>query len=442
MNSSLRLLTNPTFVKLSNSISNSSSQSRRLQSASIASSKLRFTRSEASVPLTSIELIYGPAGVGKTEAVINRLKELLKNKDVNIAASLQHTLIAVLAPTHSAVQNLKNRCLKLLSEQAISHLFFATIYSYFRIDWLNDDVIGAITYHPYIFIDEFGLIKKELFQSILHKIALAPIKVNLVISGDIVQLSPIYEGERMISFRKLKKHYERVPAYIAEHDFNSIFSISKIRKSKHTLLTINHRSNRGVLEIINKLFFKCECDIKPITTMRAINLIMNEGWTMISSKYEFQRPIYDTIIKLTKNGFKVSSTGAFKELLFFEGARFIANDNYKDRDILNGDELVVEGKMLRKPDGELVEANELDLLPSFLLSAHKAQGLSIDKVIVCIDELFDPCLLYTACTRAVSNLEFYSTQRFDDKRRNELIDYLKRFNELMRFYGYVYDEIQ
>lgn len=131
MNSSLRLLTNPTFVKLSNSISNSSSQSRRLQSASIASSKLRFTRSEASVPLTSIELIYGPAGVGKTEAVINRLKELLKNKDVNIAASLQHTLIAVLAPTHSAVQNLKNRCLKLLSEQAISHLFFATIYSYF-----------------------------------------------------------------------------------------------------------------------------------------------------------------------------------------------------------------------------------------------------------------------------------------------------------------------
>ena len=432
----------------SNSISNSSSQSRRLQLASITSSKLRFTRSEVTsrrlqpASITSIELIYGPAGVGKTEAVINRLKELLKNKDVNIAASLQHTLIAVLAPTHSAVQNLKNRCSKLLSEQAIGHLFFATIYSYFRIDWLNDDVIGAITYHPYIFIDEFGLIKKELFQSILHKIALAPIKVNLVISGDIVQLSPIYEGERMISFRKLKKHYERVPAYIAEHDFNSIFSISKIRKSKHTLLTINHRSNRDVLEIINKLFFKCECDIKPITTMRAINLIMNEGWTMISSKYEFQRPIYDTIIKLTKNGFIVSSTGAFKELLFFEGARFIANDNYKDRDILNGDELVVEGKMLRKPDGELVEANELDLLPSFLLSAHKAQGLSIDKVIVCIDELFDPCLLYTACTRAVSKLEFYSTQRFDDKRRNELIEYLKRFNELMRFYGYVYDEIQ
>lgn len=440
MNSSLRLLINPTFVKLSNSISNSSSQFRRMQPTQYSeqlnvNNVAGVSAGEHLQPasITSIELIYGPAGVGKTEAVINRLKELLKIKDANIA---------VLAPTHSAVQNLKNRCLKLLSEQAISHLFFATIYSYFRIDWLNDDVIGAITYHPYIFIDEFGLIKKELFQSILHKIALAPIKVNLVISGDIVQLSPIYEGERMISFRKLKKHYERVPAYIAEHDFNSIFSISKIRKSKHTLLTINHRSNRDVLEIINKLFFKCECDIKPITTMRAINLIMNEDWTMISSKYEFQRPIYDTIIKLTKNGFKVSSTGAFKELLFFEGARFIANDNYKDRDILNGDELVVEGKMLRKPDGELVEANELDLLPSFLLSAHKAQGLSIDKVIVCIDELFDPCLLYTACTRAVSNLEFYSTQRFDDKRRNELIEYLKRFNELMRFYGYVYDEIQ
>lgn len=377
--------------------------------------------------LSSCELIYGPAGVGKTEAVIKQIEDLLKT-------SIR--MLAVLAPTHSAVLNIKTRCSRVLSEEALSHILFATIYSYFRIDWENDDVIGAIAYNPYIFIDEFGLIKKELFQSILYKITLAPIDVNLVISGDVVQLSPIYETERVISFKKLKKHYERTPAYIVEHDFNSIFSISRIRKSKHTLLTINHRSNKHVLEIIDKLFFKCVFDIELITTPRLLHLIMNENYVYISSKYEFQIPLYSQIMKL-KNGIRMSSHGAFKELLFFDGARFIANDNYKENGVLNGDELVADGKKLRKADGTLIELGMMDVLPSFMLSAHKAQGLSIDKVIVCIDELFDPCLLYTACTRAVSQLEFYSTQRFTEEKRAELIAYLQRFNELMRYYDYV-----
>lgn len=391
----------------------------------------------------NIELIYGPAGVGKTEAVVTRIVDLLAR-----IPSSAPTCIAVLAPTHSAVRNIRNRVESKIKNT--STIQFATIYSYFRIDWMNDDVIGPIHYYPYIFIDEFGLIKKELFQSILHKLETSSRNISLIISGDIVQLSPIYECDRAITFKKLKKHYERTPSFIVEHDYNSIFSLSRIRRAKHTLLSINHRSNEDVLSIINRLFYQCDCSfIKSLTTMRIIHLITNENYTFISSKYEHQQPLYDMIMRQKSKDkdtliIRRPSNCAFKELLIFPGARFVANESYEKKGILNGDVLEVVNvrnePILRKvhSEDELIVLEDEDVLPSFMLSAHKAQGLSIDKVIVCLDELFDPCLLYTACTRAQTKLEFYS-RKLDDEKRKEITQYLNQFYELMQYYHYVQD---
>lgn len=387
----------------------------------------------------NIELIYGPAGVGKTETIIERLKTYDTTANTG-----PNDIIAVLAPTHSAVRNVRTRVEAKIKET--SRIHFATIYSYFRIDWKNDDVIGPIRYFPFIFIDEFGLIKKELFKSIIRKLEQAPISITLVISGDVVQLSPIYEAERSITFKKLKSRYERVPAFIVEHDFNSIFSISKIRSAKHTLLSTNHRSNAEVLDIINRLFYQRDISfLKPITTTRLLHLMTNEGYTFISSKYEHQRPLYTQIIKRKikdENALIIrrAETSAFRELLIFQGAKFIANDSYEKKGILNGDVLEVvtirNQPIMRMPNDELVIIEDEDILPSFMLSAHKSQGLSIDKVIVCLDDLFDPCLLYTACTRAMTKLEFYSL-KFDETKKNELQLYLNRFYELMSYYHYV-----
>ena len=46
--------------------------------------------------------------------------------------------------------------------------------------------------------------------------------------------------------------------------------------------------------------------------------------------------------------------------------------------------------------------------PLYLLTVHKSQGRTIKNVIVCIDEIFDMCMLYTAITRAKENLKFYT----------------------------------
>ena len=50
------------------------------------------------------------------------------------------------------------------------------------------------------------------------------------------------------------------------------------------------------------------------------------------------------------------------------------------------------------------------ITPAYLLSVHKSQGRSIDKVIVCVDGMFDISMLYTAITRTKTKLMFYSKE--------------------------------
>ena len=70
--------------------------------------------------------------------------------------------------------------------------------------------------------------------------------------------------------------------------------------------------------------------------------------------------------------------------------------------------------------------------PSFLLTIHKSQGRSIDNIIVCIDDLFDVSMMYTAITRAKNNLLFYSKETDDNKRITTLIKnaYINDFKQL------------
>ena len=48
------------------------------------------------------------------------------------------------------------------------------------------------------------------------------------------------------------------------------------------------------------------------------------------------------------------------------------------------------------------------VMPSYLYTFHKSQGLEFDNVAVCIDDLFEFPMLYTGITRARKNVVFFT----------------------------------
>ena len=81
------------------------------------------------------------------------------------------------------------------------------------------------------------------------------------------------------------------------------------------------------------------------------------------------------------------------------------------------------------------------MTPGFLLTVHKSQGRSIDKVIVCIDEMFDVAMLYTAITRARNEIVFYSKAAMKD-RIDLLINaaHVEEFKQLNLMANYMYKQ--
>lgn len=76
--------------------------------------------------------------------------------------------------------------------------------------------------------------------------------------------------------------------------------------------------------------------------------------------------------------------------------------------------------------------NIIQYAPIFLLTIHKSQGKTIDNVIVCVDDMFDISMMYTAITRAKNNLLFFSKENNEKERCKVLIKnaYVEEFKQL------------
>ena len=379
-----------------------------------------------------IDVIYGGAGCGKTQ----KLAEL--------AISNKHTNYVILAPTHAAVGNLYRRFIQLGTN--ISADKFKTTYSYFRINWEENDVIGPVNLCNVIYIDEFGLIKKELFERMMSSLYargcnLSPdTTIQVILAGDVVQLSPIYTDERYISLTELTKNYKLEYSYVIEHDWNSIFSLDCIHNANKTLLTVNHRSNNEILQLINQIFYLKQVEvIKYVNMGQAEYLIENEGYVFISSKYEHHKALYQMLKRSIL--FKDKNAISFNNLVFYEGSQFMVVSNSKL--VRNGDILVYDryedNRVIFRQEIEPDEWQEIEwfgnfqIIPANFLTSHKSQGLSIDKVIVCVDDMFDISMFYTMCTRAISQLKFFRYKECD------LSEYLERFYNLLLYYKYAND---
>ena len=192
------------------------------------------------------------------------------------------------------------------------------------------------------------------------------------------------------------------------------------------------------------------------------NYILNLNYVFIASKYSILQKIYDyiydnfwrksnlheDIITLEQH---ISFSSGFKNLYLYPGMKIIVCDTDEHKKYINGEELIFTGnfeygkmKCLKLEEKEYVyvdKIKEVDktkseeyypICPSFLITIHKSQGKTIDNVIVCIDDMFDMSMMYTAITRAKNNLVFFSKTNDEKERRNILIKnaYIEEFKQL------------
>jgi hypothetical protein len=137
---------------------------------------------------------------------------------------------------------------------------FKTLCAFFRIDYVNDRIAGAISSPDAIYIDEFSLINKRIFQ---RCISLIRKDCEVILCGDIMQLSAIHDSSETITFREIyswkeKSRIDNLYPEVLEHLHMSIISIPSILDGEIMYLTKRYRFTSTVLQIIDKIYFNSQ----------------------------------------------------------------------------------------------------------------------------------------------------------------------------------------
>ena len=376
-------------------------------------------------------IIYGVAGTGKS----TYLAELIRKEKRSFI---------VLAATHAAVDNIYRIV------GSIDRKYFTTLYSYFRIDYINNIVKGAIKHVDAIYIDEFSLLNKHLFTTCLKKTP----KSEFILCGDPLQLNAIYDDNESITFNELRKLKGLSPLAV-EHYHLGVFGIPEVKKAKKTVLKTIYRNEDVVRNIMNKIFIDNDdsYDKYPFIPFNDVIYKLNHpnyNYVVLASKYSILQEVYNELNLISKDKYTVTikqkGLNGFSKLYLYENQELIITENtkqyYNGQRVYFADYNQHEDSIYVKTDkGEILKVVKImydfPLIPSNLLTIHKSQGVTLDYVILCINDLFDASMLYTALTRARKEIYFYTRneQTYEEKVKI-LFDnaYVDVHNELKNVY--------
>jgi hypothetical protein len=377
--------------------------------------------------------ILGCAGTAKTTTIIDTITELDD--------------FVCLAFTHSAVNNLHQKYIKHPKHNSKYGTNFKTIHSYFKINIDNNgqEILRFNTnlYLPkYIFIDELSLIPLHIIEYIYtvlkHNLDLLnDKKIVLTFVGDLLQLNPINVGKQLINpnnFKTLKnfKCNFHESLLIASHLSNNIFSTDYYQNSNKMILTKNYRSNDKVTQILNEVLIDYTNITKYLINLDDINKYVDKGYIILSSKYTYLEQSY-SMLNIQKE-FKLNTD--IGKISYNNNDKLLLTTNLNDH-FTNGDTVIIRqesNEIVKLIKNEFVYIFEFGmkkypLLPLNMLTIHKSQGLTLNKIIVILDDLFEITMLYTAITRASKNVKFIV---FNKQNINNLKLYNKCFNRLRK----------
>lgn len=416
-------------------------------------------------------VIYGKAGTGKSTTLSKLISKCVDN----------NATFVVLTATHSSLNNIYNITSTLIPSLPRSN--FNTIYAFFRIDYEKEIVGGCINLPDFIFIDEFSLINKHLFKQILRSIRIKISQriphdrspVNLILTGDMLQLNAIYPNKEYISLSKLSRLSTQLSTpslypSVIEHMHLSIFGLKAIfNYARKKQLTVNHRASQYVSSVLNAIYTKDDSFVFPfVDDVYELVGLIERGYVFIASKYKFIQKVYDFLGKVWREkGVDVKVIEqcvtfkcGLKRLYLKKDMELMVTMTSKKKDN-NNNPLYYNGEYVKwkgifYSNGEMVCENSkgteigikeeedvsiptkptyFPVIPKCLITVHKSQGQTIDKVVVCIDEMFDMCMMYTAITRGKEDLKFYSVDGGKDRTerlmKNAYVDEFKQLNKVM-----------
>ena len=387
-----------------------------------------------------IELITGKAGCGKS---------FMLSKYINIAAAKTNRWI-VLAYTHSAINNIEQYVVSNYPNVDTTN-HFMTIHKYFHINFYDKDINvmnRGCDYLDYMFIDEFTLVSIYLFSSIWPMVKAYVNK--LVLCGDYRQLKPVNSTDK-IYYDSLKRYLTLTNITVnnvdaIQHFDNIILSLDVVRNNvkKVINLTKQYRANSNVNKFIESLCFGDKpsenIDKYIVKLSTVINLVENNNYVFIASTYRQLRKVNDLINKqggvslpvlvssgldkqeqssdnietiTIKLGEVVRITETYDE--FQNGELYEVVDIYDNCLIVKS--VLATGQDLKqlfpiklKQDNQqqLQDIGYYPILPEYLLTFHKSQGLTINNVIISLDNIFDFTMLYTGISRSRNNILFYT----------------------------------
>ena len=364
--------------------------------------------------MSNIKFVLGKAGTGKTTTILHSLEGLCPKvpQELREQSSLNSLLnfnsVLCIAYTHSAVENLRSK-----SDNKFKYM---TIHKYLKLP-INKIIYRKLKEYErfdYIIIDEVSLIPLNIID-ILFNLTNYFKETKFIFIGDLLQLPCINKDKKLLNIGpKALKKYPGFKDVICPLDNclklvlylnDTIYFNEYFMNSDKMILTYNYRNNEYVQNIINELinvFYNEELKKNIKKYIININELYNyKDYVKLASRYKYLKTLY-SVSNIMKDDEKCVNC-KIGEIFIKNGDILVANENIEDMDLVNGEEYIIENV-----DDELLMFNIKKFLPYNYLTIHKSQGKTLEKIVVCIDDLFEISMFYTALTRAKTDIKLIS----------------------------------
>lgn len=348
----------------------------------------------------NVKFVLGKAGTGKTTTILNSL--------VNFNSVL------CIAYTHSAVENLRSK-----SDNKFKYM---TIHKYLKLP-INKIIYRKLKEYErfdYIVIDEVSLIPLNIID-ILFNLTNYFKETKFIFIGDLLQLPCINKDKKLLNIKQ--KYLKKYPGFkdvvsnlenclkLVLYLNDTIYFNEYFMNNDKMILTYNYRNNDYVQGIINELInvFYAPKELGDTVSEELkenikkyiinINELYNyKDYVKLASRYKYLKTLY-SVSNIMKDDEKCVNC-KIGEIFIKNGDILVANENIEDMDLVNGEEYTI-----KDVDDELLMFNIKKFLPYNYLTIHKSQGKTLDKIVVCIDDLFEISMFYTALTRAKTDIK-------------------------------------